>query len=301
MPSRKEDQLPAGPVKAYKPPQIPTLEDPHKNLSLKTIPSRWKKNAAVIACLGFAGALTLVACGRSTEERLNNGDVPGTPYYTALPTDNNATKAGYGNNGEFYTPTYAAYPTRQEILKQIQAQIEAAEIHLRVHWGGLGSGPFYVAHLTEQEVLGFIRAKLEVAGLNFDAAPPSYSLFGMDDIRYRSNGVGEVRIDLFDAENNVAVTNLDWYDSMSFFHLRGRELTDFITERFNERSEDISFGVFYNPEEMVGWGPFHWDEDEEDVQEATPERKEEARLILIERITNQVDEFIAWLQAEGIV
>jgi len=297
----KNDLLRVAPVKNYTPPKLPTLEESSVNHPLKALPSRWKKNAAVIACLGFTGALTLSGCTDALRDRYHHGGAPFAPYYVACPTENEALNNIYHHGGSGYAPYYVAYPTEQETLAHMMAQIEAAELNLRTHWGGSGSGPYYVAYLTEQEVLGFIRAKLEAAGLNFDAAPPEYTIFGIDDTNPRPAGVDEIGIALFDAGNNVAIASLSNDESHRAFSPQGCALTYLIAEEFTRRLSDITFGVFYNPGAIVGFGPSPWDEDEEYIQEVTPEKKEEARHILIERITAQVDEFIAWLQAEGIV
>ena len=305
--NNKNDLLTTGPVKNYKPPKLPTLEESRGAPPLKVIPSRWKKNATVIACLGFAGVLTLSGCTNALRNRSHHGGAGGAPIYVAYPTEGDAINGGHYYTGEAYTPYNAAYPadtetysTKQEILAQTLAQIEASELNLRTHWGGSGSGPFYVAHLTEQEVLGFIRAMLEAAGLSFDAEPPEYTVFGKDEVDVWWD-INEMGIDLFDAEKNVAITSISWEDNTRPFSPGGRYLTKMVTEAFLEQSGDISFGVFYNPGETVGWGPFVRGGDDDDYQEATPEMKEEARPILIERLTAQVEEFIAWLQAEGII
>ena len=292
--SSKGNLLSAGPVKNYKPAKLPTLESACVNPLLEVLPARWKKNTGVIACLGLAGMLTVAGCSVATDNK--SADAPYPVAYMAQ----NDTKNGY-NDSEPYTPYNAAYQPVQDVLAYMQAQIKTSDVNLRIHWGGLGSGPFYVAYLTEHEVLGFIRAKLEVAGLNFDALPPDYTIFGMSEFYTFDGDFGEIRIELYDSENNVAVTSLDWFARMNRFEAGGHDLVDGIIERFKTQSQDTSFGVFYNPEKLVGWGPFHWDEDEENVQEVTPEKKEEARAELIECITAQVEEFIAWLQAEGIV
>jgi len=308
----KKDILSITPVKNYTPPKLPTLAA--ANLPLKTLPARWKKNAAVVACLGFAGALTLAGCAGVAgilDERFHNGGAPQAPFYIACPTEN---EVNFHNGGDGPMPFYVAcptennvlngnyfaeYPTKQEIFTQVLAQFETSELNLRTHWGGSGTGPYYVAHFTEQEVLGFIRAKLEAAGLNLDAVPPEHTIFG--DGEARIGAVSEMGIDLFDAENNIAITSISWEDSTMPFSPHGRELADMVADEFSKQSRDISFGVFYNPGEIVGWGPFEWLEDDDNYQETTPEKKEEARFILIERLTAQVDEFIAWLRAEGIV
>ena len=291
----KKDLLRVGPVKNYTPPKLPTLDDACGNPPLKVMPIRWKKNAAVIACLGLAGMFTLAGCSPDGIFH-HGGDGGGIPFYVACPTENDVLNNQGNHNGEYYTS--GMYPAERKTLEQVLTQIETSALDLRTHFGGSGAGPFYVAHITEQEALGFIRARLEAAGLNLDATPPGYSVFGPDEAR--PGGVSEIGIDLFDADNNVAITSISWEESTQPFAPHGRELATMTAEAFAEQASGISFGVFYNPGETVGWGPFVRGDDD-NIQEVTTEGKVEARAILIERLAAQVDEFIAWLQAEGIV
>jgi len=300
-----DNNLHPTPVKNYTPPSLPTLKEANADLLQKAQPARWKKNAAVTACLGIAGMLTLAGCAELAQYRPHNGGAPEAPIYIAHPTETDAENARYHHGGEAYAPYYVTQLTEQEIRAQIQAQIEAAGLDLRVHWGGGGAGPFYVAHITEIEALAYIRARLEAAGLNLDATPPEYTIFGPDEVTPRPGMVGEKAIDLFDAENRVAVVRISWEDSVTPFSPQGRELANLIEAEFSDRLGDISFGVFNNPGHMVCEGRFFdamWnDDDSDDIEDVTAEEKEAARYFLIRDLSAQVDEFIARLQAEGIV
>ena len=274
-----KESLRLAPVKNYTPPNLPTLEEAGSNLQMKTLPARWKKNAAVMACLGFTGVLALSGCrGGIFDNRTHHGGAGGAPIYISRQTE-------------------------QETLAQIQAQIEAADLDMRIHFGGSGSGPFYVAHITEQEVLGFIRARLEAAGLNFDSVPPEYTIWGPGDMTPRPGIIDEKKIDLFDAVNRVAVISMSWEESNRPFSIWGNALANTVRGEFSERKNDISFGVFYNPGRFMGEGAVDWIDDEMviEMEEVTAEEKDTARLILIEQLTTQVDNFIARLQAEGII
>jgi len=318
------------PVENYKAPQIPTREDTSPVL-LKRLPSRWQRNATVIASLGFAGAFMLTGCASplsSLEARTHNGGFVASPFYVAYPTEQDTNRLEddlihHGGTAQY--PLYVVYPTEQEISERIAE----AELNLRVHFGGSGSGPFYVVHFTEQEALGIIRAKLEAAGLNFDATPPEHAV---------EFWPGDVGLDLFDEEKGIAIAHISWEDSnMPFTGLTRSVLTDYLTEKFAEMENDILVGVFYNHGETIGEGkwwereygrpeapdwidengnlieefiPDWWSESDREWWESrvwwgadgpTPEAIEAARPALKEHINTQVQEFIDFLQAEGIL
>jgi len=135
MKTKKEHSLKITPVENYEKPPLPTLEETRDNPKiLKELPSRWKRNKKIIACIGLAGALTLSTC-----IGLSNND----------------------NNG-----VYFINPDRE-------AQYREFDLLVRLHTGGGGSTS-YVVHLTEQEALNIILTHLEAAGLNFGDTPPGY-------------------------------------------------------------------------------------------------------------------------------
>jgi len=238
---------------------LPTLGDARDHPAiLKKLPSRWLKNAAVIACIGLLGTTTLSGCAgpQNLYTEYNGDDGNGTEY------------SGYSN----------------------------FDISVRFHHGGAGSGPFYTAHLTEQEALGIVRAQLEAAGLYFGATPPG--------IRASSGFMAayDVGLDLFDEEKSVAAALISWEEGNRPFSPRGSDLTARIVNAFSQQT-NIPIGVFYNPGEIVG-GAARWlegEEDSSDIIEPTEERKAKARPVLYENLSAQVQGFIAWLQAEGIL
>ena len=268
MKNVKEDLLRIRPVETYEAPQLPTLEDARNTPALlKKLPSRWLKHAAVIACIGLMGTVALSGCVNPSDRSPHHGGAGGAPIYVAQPTEY-----------ELHTP------------------LEYAPLELKLHHGGSGAGPFYIVHITEQEALGIVRAQLETAGLHFGTTPP--------DIRASSGfmAADDIGLDLFDEEKGIAVALIDWEDANQPFSPRGGDLVQRVIEDFSQQT-DMPIGVFYNPGETVG-GAAWWFEGEEGndgIVEPTEERKAEARPVLIENLTAQVQGFIAWLQAEGIL
>jgi len=150
MATNKNDLLNITPLENYKAPKIPTLSDDN-TAQLKKLPSRWQKNAKIIACAGLIGVLTL----------------PGVAF------------------GLSWTPS-RRLENDMTIMQVSHRGYSDAEVAIRFHVGGAGMGS-YIVHLTEQEAFGIIQARLEAAGLNFDAPPPGYTVghwvwdgFGLD-------------------------------------------------------------------------------------------------------------------------
>jgi len=307
----KENPLTIIPTSNYTPPKLPTLQAAKTNPTiLKKLPSRWQKNATVIACIGIIGTITLASCTRSHYENwLHHGGAGGAPFYVAYPTEQET----YGNNnGERYepwphnggdggAPFYVVCPTEQEVEniietpEQLAARLAEAELELRVHWGGSGSSPFYVVHITEQEILGFIQAKLESAGLDLSATPPE----NIVETWGSSHG-----LDLYDAQRRVAVAHLSWLDSTQPFSSWGSAFAGEIRDKFAKEMGYTPVGVFYTHGTTLSWEPWFSEGYTHDMEELEPppsELIEEARVQLIENVTAQVQTFIEWLQSEGII
>jgi len=153
------------------------------------------------------------------------------------------------------------------------------------HYGGSGAMPMYVVQLTEQESLGVIRAQLEAAGLNLSADVP--------DVRADFWGVSaqqNIGLDLFDAEKNVAIVHVG--DEVS--NWRRSEFAQLAAQAFAQQS-NMPVGVFYSPSGFV---------DAYDWNETTPfdeTEKQEARMNIEASLAEQVQAFIEFLQAEGVL
>jgi len=145
----------------------------------------------------------------------------------------------------------------------------------RFHHGGSPSAPFYVAHLTETEVLDIIQTRLEAAGLNFSAIPQGHVLEQFES-------------SLFDEENNIGIVNLG-SDAFS---------AEFVLSDLSEETEGTVFGVFYSQPKTVIDGP---PPPPNPGMVARPGPREEARLTLVERLNNQIEDFIELLREKGIL
>jgi hypothetical protein len=263
------------PVKNYTPPALPTLSDATPEL-LKNTPRRWKKKAVVAACMGIVGMTAFAGC-----DLHHGGAGVGAPDYFVYPTEGELRS----QNG--IECTFAAV----EIFRN---QLETAELDIKTHSGGSGSGPFYIVYFTEQDAFNFIRAKLEAAGLNFNAAPP--------DAVINAFGSYEFGLDLFDGEKNVAVSHISWdLNNHPFFSWGGSYLSQSVETNFSEKLESTTVGVFYNPDALVGRGSEEYGRGGGDdwFIEVTHERETEARQALIDELTEQAQNFIEKLQDKG--
>ena len=255
---------PITPMESYVAPNVPTLDEVYKNPApLSKLPKRWAKNAAVVACVGILGFSTLAGC------------LPSSPAV-----------------GQQYSHI-------SEVVSVTKHSTAEFDLIFRVHHGGAG-GASYVVHLTEQEALGIIRTQLEAVGLSFNATPPEH-------ISDRGEWGASIGLDLFDGERNVAISLINWENSNQSFRSRGRDFADMVAADFAEQT-DIPIGVFYIPGVSL-WGSLrgpHFDlEWRPDRGEPTDEEMAEigavAGPILVERLTDQVEEFISFLRAEGIL
>jgi len=236
-------ELSVNPVKTYSAPALPTFGDDNPTL-LKKLPSRWQKNAKVIACIGLVGAFTLSGCNYPLSQN------PMLNFITA--------RASY---------------TEDELV-------------LRLHTGGSGSA-FYVVHLTEQEAFGIIRARLEAAGLNLSDTPPTRMLDAI-----QRGGMNVRNLDLFDERRNVAVALIGWEEGNRQFTLWDRPRAAQLEESFADTVRSITVGAFYTPGRNVAR------RGETPVLE---EIEEESRQILRQQLFARIDEFISFLQIEGIL
>jgi len=304
-----KDLLNITPALEYKAPKIPTLKDTRANPAiLKKLPSRWRKNAAVITCLGILGSSVFSGCAQSPGDVAyvdsgNGGEDYSGGYNGA--DDGQAEDSGSGYNGgdsgqAGYHSSYNGY--------------SEFDLTLRVHHGGSGSA-VYVVHLTEQEALGIIRAQLEAVGFSFGDTLPAYTALE----EWWGPSIG---IDLYDSGRGIAVSHLNWESSNRGFSPTGRNFANMVAEDFAERT-DIPVGVFYTPSVMPGWDEEtrqirpewdampHWYETDDGrwvSEELIPptdqmiaQAKVEARPILEGRVTAQVQEFIDFLRAESII
>ncbi|MCL2620856.1 MAG: hypothetical protein FWD97_07995 [Defluviitaleaceae bacterium] len=289
MSKDKKNLLNITPMEHYEAPKVPTLEDVYKNPEpLKKLPARWAKNAVVVASVGALGMTTLSGC-------------------FSRPLDDWRDFPHHGGAG---SAAYFVYPTEQEVYEDEYCSgyglgyngYEEFDLVVRIHHGGSGTAN-YVVHLTEQEALGIIRKQLEAVGLTFCDTPPDYAAFEGDA------WMPNIELDLFDAENNVAISRISWEDNhRQFIHRITRE----VEEGF-ARQTDITVGVFETPgffpqtlDAMGDWfenddGEWEYAPPDEPTDEEKAEAKAEARPILEANLNQQIQEFINLLRAEGII
>ena len=286
----QNDSLNIVPMTNYTPPKLPTLQSAKNNPALlKKLPSRWQKNAAVIACIGIMGAMSLTAC----DSWAHHGGAGEEPFYVVSPTETEAPTITPVDPYENYwmhhggaggeEPFYVVYPTEQEIgqdsfdqippvSEELLSMLTEAELEMSSYHGGEGEESFYIVHITEQEVLAFIKAKLEEVGLDMSAAPPEYAV--------ESEVFPDHEFVLYDSRRRVAVAFFSTAPSEG-----GQDYAIQVAREFSRQNWRTNIGVFHNPYKIVG----------------EYEINEEARAELIENIAIQVKSFIFWLEWEGVI
>ena len=149
------------PCERYAAPELPKADEKNTVL-LKKLPSRWQKNAKVVAAIGLASAIIFSGCAGFSD-------------------------IGTQNNEQRYNEAFRVSNSR-------------SDIEVRLHFGGSGTA-FYVAHITEQEATQMILALLETAGLDLSTRLPDFrALAGFTpafelDLFDESKNVGIVFVD----------------------------------------------------------------------------------------------------------
>ncbi|MCL2408915.1 MAG: hypothetical protein FWC96_04780 [Oscillospiraceae bacterium] len=284
MNNNRDDLQGVTPVANYEAPKIPTLSDTRSNPTLlKKLPLRWRKNAAVITCIGIIGVSALAACASPPGENLPE----------------NGGSGGYYNNYNGYTlPSIETLPNDRgnRGFPDIYNGYTELDLEFRTHHGGSGFA-IYVVYLTEQEAFGIIRAQLEAAGLNFNDDPPEHTVtITFQDLEDFGWGVSDditIGIDLFDRERGVGISHV----SVGIAPQAARE--------FFVQHDDIFMGAFYNPSHSLRKPWVVTDDGERIWQEPTDEEIEEAnttvRPILHDHLTVQVQNFLGFLQSMGVL
>jgi len=283
-PNENNGALRITPVKNYSAPKYPTRADTGGNPTLlKNLPSRWQKNAKVIACVGMIGAIAFskAACATPDPYQGHHGGAGGGgPFYVVYPTETESL------NGENHLYPYVR-----------TANDYGYDTFVRVHHGGEGAGPFYTVHLTEQEALSIIRAEAEAAGLRLGFEPP---------IRVRDTS--EVEIDLFDARKGIAVSlvregrNFSWSDWWwnQGEYMSVQNFAQLISEEFEQQGNINFAGVFYDAGYMVRADRDWWDHDD-DWNGPNSEEKSEAASIVADELREQVRSFLDTLREQGVI
>jgi hypothetical protein len=142
---------------------------------LKKMPLRWKKSAAVLACIGIMGTMTFPGVGNS----YTPAAMPDFDYEDFPPPITTTTPPAT-------TPTTTITTPQTTNIRQA--------IHVyRMTSGGYFMAQYFV-YFTEQEALNIIRAQLERVGIDFDAEPFSYRVSGRSITLNFSGVIGTIGI-----------------------------------------------------------------------------------------------------------
>ena len=120
------------PLKTYSTPKYPDYSQAGDNPDmLKKLPSRWRKNAKVLACIGLTGTLSLSGC---------------FPFFLGDSTCSNCGFPHLGGSGG--SPIYVVYLTEQE-----------ARTVMREKWESMGfdfnsTPPDYTVNISEEQDIG---------------------------------------------------------------------------------------------------------------------------------------------------
>jgi len=236
--------------------------------TLKKLPVRWAKNAAILACIGALSLGALTGCG--AQAPVQSGAPCDDGLHGISVAHSQGISAWYAENwGEF-------------------------DVEVRAHWGGSGAGPFYVAYLTEQEALGIIRNRLCEAGICFDSPLPDY----VATAETPWSGEATATLSLFDERTRQGIVFPElWLDEFRWGMSR-EEVEDALRQDFARRF-NVSATFMENPGESMCDGD--WWANQEVEMTFTNEEKQEAGQILHKRLLLQIDAFLDHLRAEGIL
>jgi len=304
------------PVKRYATPKYPTQTDAnHTPELLKKLPSKWEKNAAVITAISMIGAITLTSCG-VFEPKIRGYNPASRNFLNVAPVFIHGEGTGYMGCVMVAPPVFLS---EQEALAIIKDIMESEGLNLS------GKIPEYVAtsnkknyekkysweRYPENEWLGDGNV-----GLDFYDGKKGVA------VSYISMEKGQTTYEEAASLKNIEEL-MDWRS-------RPRELAEMAAEDFAKQKGDIAIGVFYEPgtdwaseehkkildefraknselwekyydEETQGIAEKYFDEFDREFEEARAEYETKTRLCIEEELSNQVRDFIKWLQGQGII
>ena len=320
----KPTDISVTPVKKYAAPKYPTIADAQcAPLLLKKLPSRWEKNAKVVAAVGMIGAITLTSCG-VFEPKIRGYSPASKNYLNVAPVFVHGEGTGYMGCVMIVPPVFLS---EQEALAVIKNEAENSGLKFNAE------PPEYIATSNK---------KTYEKKYSWDRVPDDHRL-----------GNGEVGLDFYDNRKGVAVSYISMEKGQATtetWHGRSieellespplswtsypRELAELTAEDFAKQHGNISIGVFYEP----GWlgveeqeriieeyraksreieniyfnAPYYdeangmiFEEYQEEVRkkcdEACREYEEKIKLSIEENLRAQVRDFIEWLQGQGII
>ncbi|MCL2774908.1 MAG: hypothetical protein FWD71_16400 [Oscillospiraceae bacterium] len=316
-------RISVAPVKKYAPPKYPTLTAANREPALlRKLPSRWQKNAAVVAAVGMLGVISLSSCG-ILSSKVKGYNPNSENFLNVAPVFIHG--AGTGSMGCMMIAP-PVFLSEEEALAVIKNETE-------------NSGLDFSAELPEY-----------IASSNKKTYEKKYSWE-----RYPENerlGDGSVGLDLYDGKNGIALAYIsmdeaqittDTYSGISLdaildgtevvpmgWNSYPRELAELTADDFSQQRGDIDVGVFYDPgidwtneeqkqifddylsksneifktyvnEEAGNIEDENRDEFTEKMDEINAEYETDMKLYIEEQLRAQVRDFIEWLQGQGII
>jgi len=204
------------PMSSYEVPKYPTLDETKNDTKLlRKLPSRWKNNVAVIACVGMLTFGMFAGCTVGSDT-----------------TENWWTHHGGAN----MLPRYVTCPVGPEI-PLIWSSIYD-DLQISFHHGGEGGAPTYLVQLTENEMRAIIQARLE----QFDIALTEYESNDTISLWHRLFSVEK-----YNSTHNVGVVFLPFVEI-------GDDAIQDIRAQF-EGINDMFLGIFYSGSQRMTRSP----------------------------------------------
>ena len=338
----KVSDITVTPVKKYAAPKYPTRADAYRSPTLlRRLPSRWEKNAAVVAAVGMLGAMSLTSCGVPTTS--------GTP----IPAEFVAEQE-YGEVESFVTdgePAPATFTTEQEYIEVIPTTGETSPTVLTSEqeviqetcdityvspeeMGELMGDitmviPSEQNYVEQQETTNFLGAESVMpppvaGGIGVSIPDTIYEQdalaiiknmleseqgFNFESDLYRHPNITNTEIKLYDFEKQIAIGYVG--ESFGATH---KNYDGILMGRFNAPDLDYSNAeqkqIYdeYNTKLETLYNEYSeyedeekWNEYYEKINEITAEYAVKIKPFLEENVREQVRDFIEWLQGQGII
>ena len=302
------------PIKKYTSPKYPTVinakNDP--DLLLK-LPSRWEKNAKVVVAVSLIGAMTLTSCGVLSPKIVGYNPVSEN-YLNVAPVFIHGEGTGAMGCVMVAPPVFLS---EQEALAVIKSVTEDSGLKF------LAEPPGYIAANNKPEP----QSQYSWENQKYVLGDGNIGMDLYDD----KKGVAVTFISMEEAE--IKYTNMG--SSVTSYH--PRELAELTAEDFSRQKGDIAVGVFYEPgmpwdtEEQRqildeyetkrneiyetyykpyvkysdGGYVYIEEEDRKEYDQKYTEAREEyeanMKLLIEKDLRAQIQDFIEWLQSQGII
>ena len=293
----KTNKISVMPVKKYAPPKYPTLTVADREPALlRKLPSRWQKNAAVVAAVGLLGTITLTSCG-ILDSKIKGYNPTSENFLNVAPVFVHGEGIGSMGCMMIVPPVFLS---EEEALAIIKSSAEDNGLIFEAE------PPEYVATNNK---------------------PKEKSQYSWENPKYVLGG-GNVGLDLYDAQKGIASAFISMEeaetlpDPSSIKSYHPYELAGLTVEDFSQQRGDISVGVFYDPgidwdnekykklydeynsqmSEISGtYDEANPDEYTRKSNEILSEYETDVKALIGEQLRAQVRDFIEWLQGQGII